>query len=44
MTTASTLNRSGRQLIEVFLRLQVLDVLTTLPGFPTIDQAHGIRT
>jgi hypothetical protein len=33
MTTATTLNRSGRQLIEVFLYLQVLDVLTTLIGF-----------
>jgi len=33
MTTATTLNRSGRQLIEVFLYLQVLDILTTLIGF-----------
>jgi len=33
MNTASTLNRSGRQLIEVFLYLQVLDVLSTLIGF-----------
>jgi hypothetical protein len=33
MTTANTLNRSSRQLIEVFLYLQVLDVLTTLIGF-----------
>jgi len=34
MTTASTtLNRSGRQLIEVFLYLQILDILTTLIGF-----------
>ena len=32
MTTA-TLNRSGRQLIEVFLYLQVLDILSTLIGF-----------
>ena len=32
-TTATTLNHSGRQLIEVFLYLQVLDVLTTLIGF-----------
>jgi len=31
--TASTMNRSGRQLIEVFLYLQVLDILTTLIGF-----------
>ena len=33
MTTATTLNHSGRPLIEVFLYLQVLDVLTTLIGF-----------
>jgi hypothetical protein len=33
MTTATTLNTSGRQLIEVFLYLQVLDILTTLIGF-----------
>jgi len=33
MTTASTLNRSGRQLIEVFLYLQILDILSTLIGF-----------
>jgi Domain of unknown function (DUF5658) len=33
MTPATTLNRSGRQLIEVFLYLQVLDILTTLIGF-----------
>jgi len=33
MTTASTVNRPGRQLIEVFLFLQVLDVLSTLIGF-----------
>ena len=33
MTTAHTMNRSGRQLIEVFLYLQVLDVLSTLIGF-----------
>jgi hypothetical protein len=33
MTTASTMNRSGRQLIEVFLYLQVLDILSTLIGF-----------
>jgi hypothetical protein len=33
MTTATTLNPSGRQLIEVFLYLQVLDILTTLIGF-----------
>ena len=32
MTTA-TLNYAGRQLIEVFLYLQILDVLTTLIGF-----------
>jgi len=33
MTTATTMNRSGRQLIEVFLFLQVLDILSTLIGF-----------
>jgi len=33
MPTATTLNRSSRQLIEVFLYLQVLDILTTLIGF-----------
>ena len=33
MTAATTLNRSGRHLIEVFLYMQVLDVLTTLIGF-----------
>ena len=27
------MNRSGRQLIEVFLYLQVLDILSTLIGF-----------
>lgn len=27
------MNRSGRQLIEVFLYLQILDILTTLIGF-----------
>jgi hypothetical protein len=32
MTTAA-LNHSGRQLIEVFLYLQILDILTTLIGF-----------
>jgi hypothetical protein len=31
--TAATMNRSGRQLIEVFLYLQILDILTTLIGF-----------
>ena len=31
--TAVTMNRSGRQLIEVFLYLQILDILTTLIGF-----------
>jgi hypothetical protein len=33
ITTATTMNRSGRQLIEVFLYLQILDILTTLIGF-----------
>ncbi len=33
MTTPSAQSRPGRQLIEVFLYLQVLDVLTTLIGF-----------
>jgi len=31
--TVATINRSGRQLIEVFLYLQILDILTTLIGF-----------
>jgi hypothetical protein len=31
--TTATQNGSGRQLIEVFLYLQVLDVLSTLIGF-----------
>ena len=31
--TTTTQNHSGRQLIEVFLYLQVLDVLSTLIGF-----------
>jgi Domain of unknown function (DUF5658) len=29
----ATLNHAGRQLIEVFLYLQILDILTTLIGF-----------
>ncbi len=33
ITTATTINHSGRQLIEVFLYLQILDILTTLIGF-----------
>ena len=31
--TTSALNHAGRHLIEVFLYLQVLDILTTLIGF-----------
>ena len=31
--TTTTLNHAGRHLIEVFLYLQVLDILTTLIGF-----------
>ena len=31
--TTSPLNHAGRHLIEVFLYLQVLDILTTLIGF-----------
>jgi Domain of unknown function (DUF5658) len=31
--TTATHNHSGRQLIEVFLYLQVLDILSTLIGF-----------
>lgn len=38
MTTASAMNRSGRQLIEVFLYLQVLDILSTLIGFSLGNQ------
>jgi hypothetical protein len=30
---AATMDRAGRQLIEVFLYLQILDILTTLIGF-----------
>jgi hypothetical protein len=33
VSAATTLNRSGGQLIEVFLYLQVLDILSTLIGF-----------
>ena len=32
------MNRSGRQLIEVFLYLQILDILTTLIGFSLGNQ------
>lgn len=31
--TTSALNHAGRHLIEVFLYLQILDILTTLIGF-----------
>jgi hypothetical protein len=31
--TTTALNHAGRQLIEVFLYLQVLDILSTLIGF-----------
>jgi hypothetical protein len=31
--TTSALNHTGRHLVEVFLYLQVLDILTTLIGF-----------
>jgi hypothetical protein len=38
MTPANTMNRSGRQLIEVFLYLQILDILSTLIGFSLGNQ------
>jgi hypothetical protein len=31
--SAATMDRAGRQLVEVFLYLQILDILTTLIGF-----------
>ena len=41
MTTAA-LNHAGRHLVEVFLYLQILDILTTLIGFSLGVTALGV--